>query len=158
MTRDMRLNVKWPSEIGFVWLFKWPKPKSFRGIRLLDPRQASRTGPWTPPTCQGNTRACRPHNFQSLAHTIICVLRLRFLRYDGLGLPCLMQLLKSFRKWRQHIVKKWLTIFCHKLKISYSSDDTMLFKSHQHPGPACGRNTYQIMYGETLDFQCQHQQ
>ena len=24
--------------------------------------------------------------------------------------------------------------------------------------PACGPNTYQIMYGETLDFQCQHQQ
>ena len=22
--------------------------------------------------------------------------------------------------------------------------------------PACGPNTYQIMYGETLDFQCQH--
>ena len=24
--------------------------------------------------------------------------------------------------------------------------------------PACGPNTYQIRYGETLDFQCQHQQ
>ena len=24
--------------------------------------------------------------------------------------------------------------------------------------PACGPNTYQIMYGATLDFQCQHQQ
>ena len=24
--------------------------------------------------------------------------------------------------------------------------------------PACGLNTYQLMYGETLDFQCQHQQ
>ena len=24
--------------------------------------------------------------------------------------------------------------------------------------PACGPNTYQIMYGDTLDFQCQHQQ
>ena len=24
--------------------------------------------------------------------------------------------------------------------------------------PACGPNTYQVMYGETLDFQCQHQQ
>ena len=24
--------------------------------------------------------------------------------------------------------------------------------------PACDPNTYQIMYGETLDFQCQHQQ
>ena len=23
--------------------------------------------------------------------------------------------------------------------------------------PACGPNTYQIMYGETLDFRCQHQ-
>ena len=23
--------------------------------------------------------------------------------------------------------------------------------------PACGPNTYQIMYGETLDFQCQRQ-
>ena len=22
--------------------------------------------------------------------------------------------------------------------------------------PACGPNTYQIIYGETLDFQCQH--
>ena len=24
--------------------------------------------------------------------------------------------------------------------------------------PACGPGTYQIMYGETLDFQCQHLQ
>ena len=24
--------------------------------------------------------------------------------------------------------------------------------------PACGLNTYEIMYGETLDFQCKHQQ
>ena len=24
--------------------------------------------------------------------------------------------------------------------------------------PACGPNIYQIMYGETLDFRCQHQQ
>ena len=23
---------------------------------------------------------------------------------------------------------------------------------------ACGSNTYQIIYGETLDFRCQHQQ
>ena len=24
--------------------------------------------------------------------------------------------------------------------------------------PACGTSTYQIMYGDTLDFQCQHLQ
>ena len=37
----------------------------------------------------------------------------------------------------------------------YGSDHTILFKFHQH---ACGLNTYQIMYGEALDFQYQDQQ
>ena len=27
-----------------------------------------------------------------------------------------------------------------------------------HTSPACGPSTYQTMYGETLDFQCQHLQ
>ena len=45
--------------------------------------------------------------------------------------------------------------FVKKLKILYTLDHTILFKFHQH---VHGPNTYQIIYGETLDFQCQHQQ
>ena len=50
--------------------------------------------------------------------------------------------------------QKWLIIFLvKKLKFFYSSDHKILFQI----SPACGPNTYQIMYGETLDFQCQYQ-
>ena len=41
-----------------------------------------------------------------------------------------------------------------KLKILYTLDHTILFKFHQH----VVQILYQIMYEETLDFQCQHQQ
>ena len=50
--------------------------------------------------------------------------------------------------------QKWLTIFCQK------AQNFVYFEPYDFVqiSPACGLNTYQIMYGETLDFQCQHQQ
>ena len=51
-------------------------------------------------------------------------------------------------------LSKWWTIFCQKAHnfVYYGPSD---FVQVSQP---CGANTYQIMYGETLDFQCQHQQ
>ena len=43
-------------------------------------------------------------------------------------------------------------VFVKKLKILCSLDNTILFKFHQH----VVQNTYHLMYGKTLDFQCQH--
>ena len=46
---------------------------------------------------------------------------------------------------------KWLTIFCQiaeNFVYSVSYDFVKI-------SPACGPNTYQIMYEEILDFQCQ---
>ena len=43
--------------------------------------------------------------------------------------------------------------FVKKLKILYTLDHPILFKFHQHVV-----QILQIMYGETLDLQCQHQQ
>ena len=57
-------------------------------------------------------------------------------------------------KMASTLCHKWLTIFVKKLQILYCSDHMILFKISL----ACGPNTYQIMYGETIDFQCQHQQ
>ena len=54
--------------------------------------------------------------------------------------------------------QKWLTIFCQEaqiLCISYPWD-FLPFKFAQI-SPTGGANTYQTMYGETLDFQCQRQ-
>ena len=52
------------------------------------------------------------------------------------------------------LCQNWLTIFYHKdqnfLQFGPYDFDQIL--------PACSPNTYQRMYGETLDFQCQHQQ
>ena len=50
--------------------------------------------------------------------------------------------------------QKWLTIFCQKVQnfVYFGSYDFVQIS------PACGPNTYQTMYGETVDFQCQHQQ
>ena len=45
--------------------------------------------------------------------------------------------------------------FVKKLKILYTLDHSILFKFHQH---VVQIYTYQIVYGETLDFQCQYQQ
>ena len=42
--------------------------------------------------------------------------------------------------------------FVKRHKILHRSNHTILFKFHKHVV------RYQIMYGETLDFQCQHQQ
>ena len=51
-------------------------------------------------------------------------------------------------------VKNGEPFFVKKLKIVYTLDQPILFRFHQQ----CGPNTYQTMYGETSDFQCQHQQ
>ena len=48
-------------------------------------------------------------------------------------------------KMASTLCQKWLTIFVKKFKILYCSDHTNLFKFI-----ACGPNTYQIMYEETL--------
>ena len=50
------------------------------------------------------------------------------------------------------LCQKRLTIFCQKAQILYGSDHTNLFIFHR------GLSTYQMMCGQTLDFQCQHQQ
>ena len=42
---------------------------------------------------------------------------------------------------------------CQKAQILHGLDHAILFKFHQ-PGP----DTYQKIYGETSDCQCQHQQ
>ena len=52
------------------------------------------------------------------------------------------------------LCQKLLIIFCPK------AHNFVWFRQYdfvQIP-PAYGPNTYQIMYRETLDFQCQHQQ
>ena len=50
--------------------------------------------------------------------------------------------------------QKLLTIFCQKAQNfqKFGPYDFVRISS------ACGPITYHIMYGETLDFQCQHQQ
>ena len=47
-----------------------------------------------------------------------------------------------------------LTILCQKAQnfVWLGPYDFVQFS------PACGPNIYQVMYRETLDFQCQHQQ
>ena len=47
-----------------------------------------------------------------------------------------------------------LTIFYQK------AQNFVYFEPHDFVqiSPACGPNTYQIMYGEILDFRCQRQQ
>ena len=49
--------------------------------------------------------------------------------------------------------QKWLTIFCQKAQnfVYFLKYDFVQISS------ACVPNTYQIMYGETIAFQCQHQ-
>ena len=60
-----------------------------------------------------------------------------------LDIKQLFQSQKRLPKWRQHFAKI-VTQF-----LSKKPQNFVWF------GPACGPNTYQIMYGETLDFQCQ---
>ena len=50
---------------------------------------------------------------------------------------------ETFSKMVSMLCQNGEPFFCQKLKIVYT-----LFKFHQHV----------VMYGETLDFQCQHQQ
>ena len=57
-------------------------------------------------------------------------------------------------KMASTLCQKLLTIFCQKAQnFAWFGPYDFLQIS-----PACGPNTYQIMYGENLDFQCQHQQ
>ena len=60
----------------------------------------------------------------------------------------------SHSKGMPTLCQKLLTSFCQKAQnfVWFGPYDFVKIK------PACGPNTYQIMYGETLDFQCQHQQ
>ena len=58
-------------------------------------------------------------------------------------------------KMASTLYQKWLTIFCQKAQnfeyfLPYNFDDCVQIS------PAYGSNTYQIMDGETLAFQCQH--
>ena len=48
--------------------------------------------------------------------------------------------------------QKWLNIFCQKAQnfVYFGAYDFVQIS------PECGPNTYQIMYGEILDFLCQH--
>ena len=52
------------------------------------------------------------------------------------------------------LCQKLLTIFCQKTQhfVWFGLYDFVQIS------PVCGPHTYQIMYGETFDFQCQHQQ
>ena len=56
-------------------------------------------------------------------------------------------------KMASTLYQKWLTIFCQR------AQNLVLLGAYDFVqiSPACGPNTHQIMYGETLDFQCQHQ-
>ena len=51
------------------------------------------------------------------------------------------------------LCQKWLTIFGQKAQnfVQFGPYDFVQIS------PTCSQNTYQIMYGETLDFQCQYQ-
>ena len=53
-------------------------------------------------------------------------------------------------KMASTLSQKWLTIFCQKAQnfANFVPNDCVQIS------PACGQNTYQIMCGETLDFQC----
>ena len=60
---------------------------------------------------------------------------------------------KRLPKWRQHLLKNVQPFFAKQLKIF------LYFLPHDFVkiSLACGPNSYQIMYGETFDFQCQRQ-
>ena len=50
------------------------------------------------------------------------------------------------------LCQKWLIIFCQKAQNFEQFGPYNIVQI----SPTCGPNTYQIMYGGTLDFQCQH--
>ena len=50
--------------------------------------------------------------------------------------------------------KKWINIICQKAQCFVY----LLPYNFVQVSPACGPNTYQTMYGDALDFQCQRQQ
>ena len=60
----------------------------------------------------------------------------------------------SFKKWRQTLVKmlKKNRFFFQKAQDFVYFGPYIFFQNL----PACGSNTYQKMYGETSDFQCQN--
>ena len=59
---------------------------------------------------------------------------------------------EKFSKMASTLCQKSLTIFRRKAQnfVNFGPYDFVQIS------PACSPNTYQIMYGETLDFQCQH--
>ena len=56
---------------------------------------------------------------------------------------------EMFSKMASKLCQKWLTNFCQKAQnlVGFRPYDFVQIL------PACGPNTYQIMYGKTLDFQ-----
>ena len=76
------------------------------------------------------------------------------LEINSLALNHNVQAQKRLPKWRQRFVKNGFKKpgFCQKTQnfVYFGSYDFVQIL------PACSPNTYQIMYGETLDFQCHH--
>ena len=56
-----------------------------------------------------------------------------------------------FQKWRQRFIKTGYPFLSKRLKILYNSAHTGLFNFHQHVVKS-RPNTYQTMYGETLEI------
>ena len=50
------------------------------------------------------------------------------------------------------LCQKWLTIFCQTAQNFVRLFVKFGLYNFVQISPACGPNTYQIMYGETLDF------
>ena len=65
----------------------------------------------------------------------------------------IVYVIKTSSKMVSKLSQKWLTIFCPKAQnfVHFVPCDFVQIL------PACGPNIYQIMYGGTLDFQCQPQ-
>ena len=57
-------------------------------------------------------------------------------------------------KMASTLAQIWLTILCQEAQyfVYIGLYDCVQIS------PACGQNTYQIIYGKTLDFQCHYQQ
>ena len=60
----------------------------------------------------------------------------------------------------QELLPKWRQCFVKIVSILQKAKNFVYFGPYDFVQilPACGPNTYQIMYGETLDFQYQSQQ
>ena len=60
---------------------------------------------------------------------------------------------ETFSKMASTLSQIWLMFFCQKAQnfVHFLPYDFVQIS------PACGPNTYQIMYGEIVDFRCQRQ-